>query len=454
MENFERILEIFADKFRQFFPEQEDAKVLFSLYIKSKQNPEKIIFTESEVRELIRKHYREESESEKEQRKKFFDRLQRLLSSNFLDRAIEKQNFYLSQYSKQICLLFYQRIEPLLNPSEIERTLNDVLQTLKTNSNDIESFNHWFEKDFTGKLETELSNQTIALDYHIKTLRDDLSLKSQTMDLLEFTEHINKEMDLVVEQRINLTRAFNRLDSISDTLSESGLSKSGDFEYFSKVGVLNEMLNVYRRKLDRSIDDILGIKSIAINIFDIIDKKPFFSKFERFFFTVLENSRTEKITSRSDSEGTLFFVSEIILPDFVEDLETVKGLPNEYLFPEFYETFSDSKNQKLEATEKNQEKLNEAVRKSQQRRNQAERIEYWLGNLKEKISDREEFDYAEFYLEMLNEEQDLEIAIKGTEHILKTLREEKYSLETTREFSFNPNQPNNAIWNIRIKKQQ
>jgi hypothetical protein len=91
MENFERILEIFAVRFRQFFPEQEDAKVLFSLYIKSKQNPEKIIFTESEVRELIRKHYKEESESEKEQRKKFFDRLQRLLSSNFLERAKEKQ---------------------------------------------------------------------------------------------------------------------------------------------------------------------------------------------------------------------------------------------------------------------------------------------------------------------------------------------------------------------------
>jgi hypothetical protein len=452
MENFERILEIFASRFRQFFPEQEDAKVLFSLYIKSKQNPEKIIFTESEVRELIRKHYKEESESEKEQRKKFFDRLQRLLSSNFLERAKEKQNFYLSQYSKQLCLLFYQRIEPLLNPSEIERTLNDVLQTLKTNSNDIESFNHWFEKDFTGKLETELSNQTIGLDYHIKTLRDDLSLKSQTMDLLEFTEHINKEMDSVVEQRIKLTQAFNKLDSISDTLAESSLSKSGDFEYFSKIGVLNEMLNVYRNKLERSIDDILGIKRIAINIFDIIDKKPFFSKFERFFFTVLENSRTKKITSRIDSEGTLFFVSEIKLPDFVEDLETIKHLPNEYSFPEFYETFSDSKNQKLEATEKNQEKLDEAVRKSQQRRHQAKRIEYWLGNLKERISDKEVFNYADFYLEMLNEEQDLEIAIKGTEHILKTLRKENYSLETTSEFSFNPKLLNNAIWNIRIKK--
>ena len=454
MENFNRILEIFADRFKQFFPEQEDAKVLFSLFIKSKENPEKIIFTESEVRELIRKHYKEESESEKEQRKKFFDRLQRLLSSNFLERGKERQQFFLSQYSKQLCLLFYQRIEPLLNPSEIERTLNDVLLTLKKNSNDIESFNHWFEKDFKGKLETELSNQTIALDYHIKNLHEDLSLKSQTMNLLEFTEHINREMETVVDQRKKLTQAFSRLDSISDTLSESELSKSADLEYLTKVGVLNEMLNVYRSKLDNSIDDILRIKSIATNIFDIIDKKPFYSKFERFFFTVLEKAKAEKISTRRDSEGTLFFVSEIKLPEFVEELEAVKDLPNEYLFPEFYENFNDSKNQKIETVEKNQTKLNEAARRSQQRRHQAERIEYWLGNLKEKISDKEEFDYADFYLEMLNEEQDLEIAIKGTEHILKSLRKENFALETTSDFSFNPNQPNNAIWNIRIKKPQ
>jgi len=452
MQNFDKILEIFSDRFNQFFPEKEDAKVLFSLYIKNHENPDKLIFSESEVRELIRKHYKEDSESEKEQRKKFFDRLQRLLSSNFLERAEARQHFFLSQYSKQLCLLFYQRIKPLLNPSEIERTLNDVLQTLKTNSNDIVSFNHWFEKDFKGKLETELANQTIALEFHIKNLRDDLSEKSKTMDLLEFSQHINKEMDSVVEQRIKLTQAFNGLDSISDTLSACGLEKSGDFDFFQKVGILKEMLNIYRNKLDKGGDEILRIKGFATNIFDIIDKKPFYRKFETFFFTVLENSRTEKISTRHDSEGTLFFVSDIKLPDFVEDLETVKDLPTEYLFPEFYENFSESKNQKVESQEKNQEKLNEAARRSKQRRHQAERIEYWLGNLKEKIRDKKELDYADFYLEMLNEEQDIELAIKGTEHILKTLRNENFLLEPTSDFSFNPNQPNNAIWNIRIKK--
>ena len=87
MENFEKILEIFATRFDQIFPDRNDAKVLFSLYMINKQNPDKLIFSELEVRELIRKHYKEDNETEKEQRKKFFDRLQRLLSQNFIERT-------------------------------------------------------------------------------------------------------------------------------------------------------------------------------------------------------------------------------------------------------------------------------------------------------------------------------------------------------------------------------
>ena len=55
-------------------------------------------------------------------------------------------------------------------------------------------------------------------------------------------------------------------------------------------------------------------------------------------------------------------------------------------------------------------------------------------------------------MEMLTTENDIELAIKGTEHILKKLRQEKFIVETTREFSFDSENSNNAIWNIKIKK--
>ena len=271
------------------------------------------------------------------------------------------------------------------------------------------------------------------------------------MELLEFSQYITKQMDIVIENRKKISQAFNGLDSISDTLSDCDLNKTGNYDFLQTKGILNEMLNIYRHKLDKTGEEIARIKGIASNIFDIIDKKPFYRKFETFFFTVLGNA-TSKISTRKDKEQILFFVPDITLPDFVADIEIVKDLPSEFLYPDFYENFSESKNQKVETSEKDLQKLNDAANKSRQRKHQAQRIEYWLGNLKEQINEKEELDYADFYLEMLNQEQDLELAIKGTEHILKTLRKEKFSLESTNEFSFNPNQPNNAIWNIRIKK--
>jgi hypothetical protein len=452
MENYERILEIFADRFNQIFPEKEDAKVLFSLYIINKQNPDKLIFSELEIRELIRKHYKESNESEREQRKIFFDRLQRLLIQSFIDRSEEKRHFILSDYSNQLCDLFFYKIEPLLNPSEIEKTLDDVLLTLRKNSDDFESFVHWFEKDFKGKLKTELANQTNALEFQIKNLNNDLSERNKSMEYLEFSKYITEQMDLVIEDRRKLSQAFNGLDLISDTLSECSLNNIGNIDFIQMKSNLNEMLNIYRHKLDKSGEKILQIKGIASNLFDIIDKKPFYRKLETFFFTVLETSTTEKITTRKDREDTLFFVPDIKLPDFVEPIEVVKDTPSSFLYPEYYDNFIVSKNQKVEDSAKDQDKLKEAVEKSNKRKHQAKRIEYWLGDLKEQIKEKHELDYADFYLEMLNQEQDIEIAIKGTEHILKTLRKEKYSIKTTNQFSFDKNQPNNAIWNIKIKK--
>jgi hypothetical protein len=53
---------------------------------------------------------------------------------------------------------------------------------------------------------------------------------------------------------------------------------------------------------------------------------------------------------------------------------------------------------------------------------------------------------------MLKTEDDVDLAIKGTEHILKKLRQEKFKIETTKDFTIDKNNPNNAVWNIKIKK--
>jgi hypothetical protein len=168
---------------------------------------------------------------------------------------------------------------------------------------------------------------------------------------------------------------------------------------------------------------------------------------------VLEESETESKSNRTDNEDSLFYAVEIKLPDYLKPLSFINDTPEKFLFPEFYENFSVSKNQKTETVNRNLKNIEAAANKSRKRQEQARRIEGWLNNLKDQLASSEEIDFSTFYMEMLAKEENIELAIKGTEHILKKLRQEKYRIETTREYSLSDNNPNNAIWNIKIKKQ-
>ena len=171
-----------------------------------------------------------------------------------------------------------------------------------------------------------------------------------------------------------------------------------------------------------------------------------------FFHQVLEETQTDSKPNRTDNEDFLVYAVEISVPDFVQSLSFIKDIPNKFLYPEYYENFSLSKNQKIETVSRNLRNIEIAARKSRKRQEQARKIEGWLNNLKEQLKTKGEIDYSIFYMEMLTKEKDIELAIKGTEYILKKLRLEKYIIETTQKYSLDENNPNNAIWNIKIKK--
>lgn len=452
MENQDKILEIFAERFEYIVPNRTDAKVLFSIFTETHNNPEKLSYSEAEIRELIRKHHKEDTETEREQRQKVEERFQTLLRQQFLDRNREKR-IVLTDYSLQLCILFFEKIQPLLNPSIIEKILDDVKTTLELKSKNIEDLKVWYQTQFLKVLKPEIANQTIAMDFQISELKNKLNEKFKTMPYEELLDYCQEQMDIVIEDRKKLTKSFNGLDAITDILAETPLNKLDSFDFIDIKRNLNETLEHYKYKLEQTGDNITKIKNIVRSLFDIVGKKAFDRKLETFFYQVLEEAETESKSNRTDNEDSLFYAVEIKLPDFVKPLSFIKDTPEKFLFPEFYESFSVSKNQKTETVNRNLKNIEAAAYKSRKRQEQARKIEGWLNNLKDQLASSEEIDFSTFYMEMLTKEEDIELAIKGTEHILKKLRQEKYRIETTREYSLSGNNPNNAIWNIKIKKQ-
>lgn len=452
MESQDKILEIFAERFEYIVPNRTDAKVLFSLFTDTRNNTEKTSYSESEIRELIRKHHKKDTETEREQRQKVEERFQMLLRQQFIDRNREKR-IVLTDYSLQLCNLFNEKIQPLLNPSVIEKILENVKTTLELSCKSVEDLKVWYQTQFIKVLKAEVASQTIAMDFQIAELKNKLNEKFKVLPYEELVEYCQEQMDIVIEDRKKLTKSFNGLDAITDILAETPLNKLDDLDFIDIKRNLNETLEHYKYKLEQTGDNITKIKNIVRSLFDIVGKKAFDRKLETFFYQVLEQSQTESKSNRTDNEDSLFYAVEISLPDFVQPLSFIKDTPDKFLFPEFYESFSVSKNQKTETVSRNLNNIETAANKSRKRQEQARKIEGWLNDLKKQLTTTDEIDYSAFYMEMLTKEEDIELAIKGTEHILKKLRQEKFKIETTREYSLDGNNPNNAIWNIKIKKQ-
>jgi len=450
MENLDKVLEIFADKFRYVIPDSTDAKVLFSTYIYGKENSEKTSYSELEIRELIRKYHKKDTDTQREQRQKVEERFQTLLRQQFLDRNREKQ-IVLTDYSQQLCNLFYGKVQPLLNPSVIEKILENVKATLELNCESVDDLKLWYETQFIKILRAEIANQTDAINIKITELENKLNEQFKTLPYEELIEYCQKQMDIVIEDRRKLTKSFDGLDAITDILAKTPLNNLDDLDFIDIKRNLNETLEHYKYKLEKVGDNISKIKNIVRSLFDIVGKKAFDRKLETFFYQVLEDSHTKTKSNRTDSDDALYYSVEILLPDFVQPLSFIRDTPQKLLFPEFYENFSVSKNEKTEAVGRNLKNIELAAKKSRKRQEQARKIEAWLNNLRQQLATKGEVNYSTFYMEMLSKE-DVELAIKGTEYILKKLRQEKFKIETTKTFTIDNDRQNNAIWNIKIKK--
>lgn len=449
MGEYQKIAEIFAEKFNHIIPARVDAKVIFALFLRLKEYPDKASCSEQEIKELIRKFLKETGTTEREYRQKIEERLQTLLRNQFLDRNRDRA-ILLSDYSLQLCSLFFDKVQPLLKPSEIERTLEDVKATLNNRLSTLDDFKHWYENQFQKILKNQLATQTNAIEYQIAALENDLNERYKVMPFVDLIDYFNRQLEVVIIERRKLTKSFQGLDSISEILSNSTLNSLHNMEFIQIKSNLNETFEYYKYKLERTEDRISHIKKIASSIFDKIDKKPFYRKLEVFWKKVLEQSVADKKGNRTDKDDNLYFEVRISLPN-IPTIDYIKDGPENFIYPDFFEQFGHSRNQRNPLPEKNQEYLKTKLERSKRRQERSKRIALLFTDIKKKLNKSGRVNYSEFYHGILQTD-DLETAIKGTQFILRKLRQEKYIVETSTDFVFSDSNPNNAIWNITIKK--
>ena len=79
----EKIFNLFNEKFSELIPDRIDGLVIFSLFLITKDNSEKKSFSESEIRQEIKKYL--ESNSDRDKSGSVEKQLQKLLGQNFIE---------------------------------------------------------------------------------------------------------------------------------------------------------------------------------------------------------------------------------------------------------------------------------------------------------------------------------------------------------------------------------
>lgn len=444
----EKIFKIFNEKFSEVIPDRISGLVIFSLFLITKDNSEKKSFSESEIRLEIKKYL--DSNSERDKSGSIEKQLQKLLGQNFIE-PIKNKRIALTGYSFQLCGLFLNQIQPLLNPSEIEKILEDVEKTLLSRLETLEDFNHWFENHFTLVAQPKINDQISALDYQLIEIEKDFNKQFKTLSIPDLIRYCNINLDRVVEDRKKLSKSFNGLDRLSEILSNCHLNSLSDLNFIVTKGLINDVIDKARFKLENTEERIAQIKNNVRSLFDIIDKKPFFRKLETFLEMVLDNTVSTNKTNRKDVELNFYYKTDIDLPKFVNPICVVNNSPDNFTYPAFYESFANPKNQKIEARIVNKEAIQQARVRKLKEKERAKKIEEWLKEIVEKLKTQPEIDFSHLYLEVLNKEHDIETVVKGTEYILKKLRKKNYKIELSNVFITDKNNANNSIWKIRIK---
>lgn len=444
--HFPRLL---RERYNLLVPRQEDGLIILAIFQKVRAGTIPRAFPERIIVETIKQVFAElgQVSGRGEETQKYDETLHRLLR-HFLDKNLEEKTYQLSTYAENFCDLLEKEVHTAINPSQIQKTFNDLVLLLGHKLETIDDFRHWYHTQFF-KNKNDISSQLRALHTQIEDTIEQLNdlVKNESDNFRELLIGCEALLDKVKEQADKLSSAFSSKDDIKQLLDDAALTDQ--FEYREmKRDVRNFFKDIEQRLINVS-HTIDRIKPKVNKLYNDFEKREFDRKIESFLLYLLKNSkskfyRTKKLKDRKVHELDIFLPSNIEQKDVYSDrsrLTMVDYLP--LLEPpavEVRDMMWDEEDLKRQAE----------LRRSQIERDK--RIEHWFQEISREAEKKKTVDFGNYFFKILSKENDLETAIKEATLVLKEFSNKPgFEVTVKEEFALDPKQPNVAIWKMQIK---
>jgi len=444
--NIPRIL---RERYNLLVPKQEDGLIVLALYQKVRAGTIPRAFPERIIVDTIKTVLTDlgQVSGRGEETQKYDETLHRLLR-HFLDKNIEEKTYQLSTYAENFCDLLEKEVHTAINPSQIQKTFNDLVLLLGHKLETLDDFRHWYHTQFF-KNKNDISSQLRALHTQIEDTIEQLNdlVKNDFGNFRELLIGCEALLDKIKEQADKLSSAFSSKDDIKQLLDDA---KLGDmFEYREMKRDVRSFFKDIEQRLINVSHTIDRIKPKINKLYNDFEKREFDRKIESFLVYLLKNSkskfyRTKKLKDRKVHEVDIFLPSNIEQKDVYSDrsrLTMIDYLP--LLEPpavQLQDHVFDEEDLRRQADAR--------LRQIERER----RIEHWLGVIAADAEKKKKVDFGPYFYKILQQENDLETAIKEATLVLKEFSAKPgFEVTVKEEFVIDPKQPNVAIWKMQIR---
>lgn len=440
---------ILRDRYNLLVPRQEDGLIVLAIYQKVRAGIIERQFPERIITETIKQVLDElgQGSARGEETQKYDETLHRLLR-HFLDKNLEEKNYQLSSYGENFCDLLEREVHTAINPSQIQKTFNDLVMLLELKLENIEDFRHWYHTQFF-KHKNDISAQLRALQAQIEDTVDQLNdlVKNEVDNFKEMLVACEALLDRIKEQADKLSSAFSSKDDIKQMLDDAGLSDEFEFRQMKR-----EVRNYFKDMEYRLINvshTIDRIKPKVNKLYNDFEKRDFDRKIETFLLYMLKNStskfyRTKKLKDRKVHEV------EVFLPKNIREIDLYMDR-SRLMEPEYMQLLEPPPIQ----LHNHEWDADDLARQAERRRQQIardKRVEDWFNKICVDLEKKKKVNFADYYYQILFKDNDYEEAIKEATLVLKECSKmENVEVTVREEFQLDPKQPHIGIWKMQIK---
>lgn len=454
-----KLNKILIDKYHQIIPSQEDGLVVFNLHNKISKDIIDKTFSERAILTSIQTVYQELGVSSlRELTQKNDETIHRLLK-HFIERIPEGRGYKLTTYADTFCNVLNDEAFTHINPTELEQIFKDLVTLLKAKLTSLTDFNHWYNFQFS-KNKNDINGQVRALKMQIDETVETLNeiVKNEADDFKLMLMECDKLLGYIKEQTDRLSTAFSAKDDIKQMLDEADIL-TDEAEFRDRKRLVREFFKDIEEKLLGISSSIDRIRPRINKLYSDFEKREFDRKLEVFLLFLFKNSEGKFVKTKRLKDRT---VNEIRVK-FPKPLPSMKKqrikFEKEVYFsqPKFtqieYYNLLDPLPMDIENVDFDAEDLQRqmALRLRQMERDQ--RVEHWFKEIDTKLNDGKKVEFANYFYKILEQEKDLETAIKEAHMMVKEYAfSPKYTLKIDEKFMINDKQKNIAIWKMQIQQ--